>query len=194
MLRLDSISVTQFKNYSTRSFTFPERITGICGNNGVGKTNLLDAIHYLCFTKSCFTRDSLNSLQGRSGFRIEGHFKLGEKEEKAICILRETGKKEFSVNDELYERFSHHIGHYPGVMIGPDDSRLITGGSEERRRFLDELISQLDAVYLQNLINYNKVLVQRNSQLRHLAMTGSQDHSLLEVLDEQLSKPGTGIA
>ncbi|RYY42143.1 MAG: DNA replication and repair protein RecF, partial [Chitinophagaceae bacterium] len=143
MLTLQSISLIQFKNYSFQSFQFNERVVGICGRNGVGKTNLLDAIHYLCFTKSYFSRsDVVNVYHGSQGFRIEGHFSLNNKEEKAVCILRETGKKEFSLNDETYTRFSKHIGRYPCVVIAPDDVELIIGGSEERRKFVDTILSQ----------------------------------------------------
>lgn len=200
MLRLQSISLIQFKNYSQRSFDFNERITCICGNNSAGKTNLLDAIHYLCFTKSYFTRSDSNSAQqGQTGFRIEGNFSLLGKKEKAVCIFREAspdlpgrtgGKKEFSIDENQYEKFSRHIGHYPCVIIAPDDAQLIIGGSEERRRFLDELLSQVDASYLQNLIAYNKTLQQRNSLLRSFAEIGIKDLALLDVLDEQLIKPG----
>jgi DNA replication and repair protein RecF len=194
VLSLQSISLLQFKNYSNRSFDFTARIVGICGNNGVGKTNLLDAIHYLCFTRSYFSRvDSNNVQQGKDGFRVEGQFTLQDKEEKAICILRETNRKEFSVNDQLYDKFSQHIGRYPCVVIAPDDAILITGGSEERRKFFDSLLSQIDADYLKNLIIYNKVLLQRNSLLRSFAEAGSVNVSLLEVLDDQLIKPGTYI-
>jgi len=190
MLRLNSISLLQFKNYTQQSFVFTEKIIGICGKNGVGKTNLLDAIHYLCFTKSYFSRDSNNVRHGSSGFRVDGHFDLNDKEERAVCILRETGKKEFSINDDPYEKFSQHIGRYPLVMIAPDDAQLIIGGTEERRKFLDALLSQLDGEYLRQLINYNKILQQRNSLLRSFAETGQKDLSLLDVLDEQLIKPG----
>lgn len=193
LLRLHSISLTQFKNYSSRSFVFNERIIGICGNNGVGKTNLLDAIYYLCFTKSYLTRDTLNIQNGQQGFRIDGEFELNEKKETAVCILRETGKKEFSINDGAYEKFSEHIGRYPCVIIAPDDIRIITDGSEERRRFLDALLSQLDKVYLRHLITYTKILAQRNSLLKSFYETGHRDISLLDVLDEQLLKPGEYI-
>jgi len=193
MLRLNNISLIQFKNYLSRSIAFTERIICISGRNGIGKTNLLDAIHYLCFTKSYFTRDANNILKGYDGFRLEGEFKIWDKPEKAICILRETGKKEFSLNNQLYEKFSRHIGHYPCVIIAPDDIQIITAGSEERRRFIDALLSQLDADYLQKLIIYNKVLQQRNSLLKAFADSGDKDLSLLGILDDQLRKPGEKI-
>lgn len=203
MLRLNAISLIQFKNYLNRSIQFSERIIGISGPNGVGKTNLLDAIHYLGFTKSYFTRiDGNNIMQGHNGFRLEGDFDVWGKSEKAVCVLRETGRKEFSINGQSYEKFSQHIGHYPCVIIAPDDIQIITGGSEERRRFIDTLLSQLDGGYLQLLISYNKILQQRNSLLRSLAETGVRtgrsgysdtNLSVLTVLDEQLVKPGEKI-
>jgi DNA replication and repair protein RecF len=190
-LSLHSISLFQFKNYFHQSFDFPERIIGIYGRNGVGKTNLLDAIHYLCFTKSYFSRqDSLNIHHGHEGFRLEGQFEVNHKKEKAVCILRETGRKEFSVNDEQYTKFSAHIGRYPCVIIAPDDVQLIIGGSEERRKFVDTLISQLDPAYLQALIHYTRILQQRNSFLRNYNDSFNKDLSVLDVLDEQLSKEG----
>ena len=194
-LFIQSISLFQFKNYFHQEFRFSERIIGICGRNGVGKTNLLDAVHYLCFTKSYFTRqDSLVTQHGHQGFRIEGHFLLQDKPEKAVCILRETGKKEFLVNDELYTRFSKHIGRYPCVVIAPDDVQLIIGTSEERRKFIDTLLSQLDNNYLQSLINYTKILQQRNSFLKNYNEGfASRDLSVLDVLDEQLAKEGDFI-
>ena len=193
MLRLNNISLIQFKNYLGRSIQFTERIVCISGRNGIGKTNLLDAIHYLCFTKSYFTRDANNILKGHNGFRLEGEFEIWGKPEKAICILRENGKKEFSINGQLYEKFSRHIGHYPCVIIAPDDIQIITAGSEERRRFIDALLSQLDGDYLQQLIIYNKVLLQRNSLLKTFSETGNRDLSLLSVLDDQLREPGEKI-
>lgn len=189
---LNSISLLQFKNYYQQQFQFTERIIGICGRNGVGKTNLLDAIHYLCFTKSYFTRlDGTNIHQGHDGFRLEGHFTVHDENEKAVCVLRETGRKEFSVNDELYTRFSKHIGRYPCVIIAPDDVQMIISGSEERRKFIDTLLCQLDSDYLQALINYTRILQQRNSFLRSANEGYNRDLSVLDVLDEQLIKEGS---
>ncbi len=119
---------------------------------------------------------------------------LHNKPEKAVCILRETGKKEFSLNDELYTKFSKHIGHYPCVVIAPDDVQLIIGASDDRRKFIDTLLSQLDQQYLQNLINYTKILQQRNSFLRNYNEgVGSRDLSVLDVLDEQMVREGNAI-
>ena len=190
-LYLQTISLFQFKNYDFLHYAFTKRIVGICGRNGAGKTNLLDAIHYLCFTKSYFGRsDASHVKHGQQGFRLEGHFVRNGKNEKAVCILRETGKKEFSLNDEPYSRFSKHIGHYPCVVIAPDDVELIIGGSEERRKFLDTLLSQLDPAYLQALIQYTRILQQRNSFLRSLNEGFGRDLSVLDVLDDQLAREG----
>ncbi len=194
MLSLKSISLTQFKNYAHQSFVFDQPIVAITGANGIGKTNLLDAIHYLCFTKSYFTGiDSNNVHHGLSGFRIEGILKEAGEEINTTIILRENGKKEVICNGSVYEKFSQHIGKYPCVVIAPDDVELIIGGSEERRRFLDTLLSQLDPDYLQQLIIYNKVIQQRNSYLKNAAQTQTKNNALLEVLDEQLIAAGNFI-
>src|SRR5690606_29707891 len=130
--RLNSISLVQFKNYLERTVSFPSPVEGISGPNGVGKTNLLDAIYYLCFTKSYFTRSDSQHVHHRmSGFRIEGEFELHGEQLNVVCILRENGKKEFLLNGEIYEKLSHHIGKLPCVIIAPDDVRIIAEGSEE---------------------------------------------------------------
>ena len=216
MFRLSKITITQFKNYDFDSFSFTERIIGICGLNGRGKTNLLDAIYYLCFTKSYFTKtDGFNIRFNADGFRLEGTAPAqpvlaptGKDEnttrnsedvqtvlnqDKIICIFRGVGKKELLLNDVPYIKFSEHIGKFPCVMIAPDDIEMIIGGSEERRRFMDTVISQINAAYLQQLIIYNKVLMQRNSLLKKFAEQGKTDWTLLEVLDDQLVQPGNYI-
>lgn len=194
MLKLDSITITQFKNYPLSSFTFSERVIGICGLNGRGKTNLLDAIYYCCFTKSYFSRtDTLNIRFDTDGFRLESHFSKEGAAQKLVCIHRGVGKKELSLNDSAYDKMSQHIGKFPVVMIAPDDISLITGSSEERRRFIDTVQSQVDEDYLQQLIQYNKVLQQRNSLLKRFAEQGRTDAALLDVLDMQLAQPGQQI-
>ena len=216
MFFISKISLTQFKNYSFSAFNFTERVVGICGLNGKGKTNLLDAAYYCCFTKSYFTKiDGLNMQFGSDGFRIEantmpkppppalsdsrregGTEHGGDKSEdvqklnEIVCIFRGIGKKEILLNGVAYTKLSEHIGKFPAVMIAPDDIGLITGGSEERRRFMDTVLSQMDATYLQQLVIYNKVLQQRNSLLKQFAVEGKTNWPLLEVLDEQLIAPG----
>lgn len=187
------ISLTGYKNYKVKNFQFPGRIIGICGDNGVGKTNLLDAIHYLCFTKSYFSKsDLINVHFGDEGFRLEGNVNSVTDDQKIICIYRQS-KKEFSLNDIGYEKFSHHIGLFPCVMIAPDDIEMITGGSEMRRKFLDTLISQVDSHYLQQLIVYNKIMLQRNSFLKNEAQKNTFNSGLLDVFDQQLIAPGNYI-
>jgi DNA replication and repair protein RecF len=211
MFFLSKISLTQFKNYHFSSFDFTQRVIGICGLNGKGKTNLLDAAYYCCFTKSYFTKaDGLNMQFGTDGFRIEassisskgggnpGDISVDlsevykQKSDEIVCIFR-NGKKEVLLNCLAYTKLSEHIGKFPAVMVAPDDIGLITEGSEERRRFIDTVLSQMDAAYLQQLVVYNKVLQQRNSLLKSFAEQGKTDWQLLEVLDEQLIAPGNLI-
>lgn len=190
------IKLTGYKNYQTQTFDFTARIIGICGMNGKGKTNLLDAINYLCFTKSYFSKsDTLNIHFGDEGFRLEGELQNGKKiqPQKIVCVYRSSLKKEFYLDDVAYEKFSHHIGKFPCVVIAPDDIEMITGGSEERRKFLDTLISQLDPEYLQQLIVYTKVLAQRNAFLKNEAAKSTFDFALLDTLDQQLTIPGNYI-
>ena len=194
MFKLENISLTQFRNYGQAAFTFPQNVTGFCGKNGSGKTNLLDAIYYMCFTKSYFGKADLqNAQQGKQGFRLDGQITLKDNSHHITCVLRETGKKEFGVNNENYTRFAAHIGKFPCVMIAPDDVGIITGISEERRKFIDYTISQLDAAYLQTLIDYNKILQQRNSLLKQFADSGNMDENLMEVISAQLAVAGNFI-
>ena len=189
MLALRKITITHFKNYDFSSFSFDGQVIAISGLNGKGKTNLLDAIYYSCFTKSYFSgTDLLNINFEQQGFRLEAFFDKEDQQQKTICIYRGAGKKEFSVNDIHYEKFSKHIGLLPVVMIAPDDIGLVTGASDGRRKFIDTLLSQLDPGYLQQLITYNKILLQRNSLLKK---NNNQLPSItvLEILDQQLIQP-----
>jgi DNA replication and repair protein RecF len=186
MLRIQQISLTRFKNYDTAQFAF-DRVTGICGPNGVGKTNLLDAVYYCCLTRSYFSHsDQQVAASGSEGFRLEGIFELDGETKNVVCIHRGTGKKEILLDGVPYEKFSKHIGLLPVVMIAPDDSELITGGSEIRRKFLDALMCQCDPYFLEHLIQYNKILRQRNSLLRQ----ESPSKEVLDVLDIQMITHG----
>ncbi|HEX8333956.1 MAG TPA: DNA replication and repair protein RecF [Segetibacter sp.] len=194
MLQLQNISLYQFKNYLRSQYHINENVVGISGNNGVGKTNLLDAIYFLCFSRSYFSKaDGTSVHHGLQGLRLEGNFKKNYEEEKIVCIIRENNRKELQRNGEDYKKFSLHIGHFPAVMIAPDDVELITGSSDTRRKFIDTLLSQIDNSYLSLLIEYNKVLLQRNSFLKNCAEKGRVDEALLETLNEQLVKPGIEI-
>jgi len=194
MFSFQQIALTQFRNYGFESFGFSEKIVGIYGPNGSGKTNLLDALHYLCFTRSYFSRPDGSSVQqGMQGFRIEGKVMHDDDSYQLLCILRETGRKEFYLNGDAYKKFSLHIGRFPCVMIAPDDISLITGASEGRRSFMDSIIAQFSPAYLETLISYTKVLQQRNSLLKAAAEHQRLDESLLDVLDQQLLEHGNKL-
>ena len=200
MLRLDKLQLTQFKNYDYSSFDFTGRVVGICGKNGKGKTNLLDAIYYVCFTKSYFSKtEQFNVLFGKEGFRLEANLSSqivpedSEALHKFVVIMKPGDKKQVLLDDVEYEKFSGHIGKFPCVMIAPDDVEIITGSSDLRRKFIDTLLSQTDRNYLQHLINYNKIIQQRNSYLKSLSESRSKDFELLDIFDSQLIIPGNYI-
>jgi DNA replication and repair protein RecF len=164
------------------------------GNNGVGKTNMLDAIHYLSMTKSFFNPiDSQNINHGKDFFVIQGTFITSHTKNEIYCGLKKNKKKQFKKNGKEYDRFSEHVGSFPVVMISPNDIFLITGGSDERRRFIDTVIAQYDMKYLDNLIRYNRALAQRNKLLKDTAGGKNFDKSLFSVLDDQLHLHGTQI-
>ncbi len=190
-MQVKDISLTQFRNYLFQNFEFTKRIIGICGQNGTGKTNLLDAVYYICFTKSYFSKPDAQSVYSEMrGFRLEASISKNNEYNNLVCILRENNRKEFIINNEAYKKFSDHIGKFPCVMIAPDDVELITSGSETRRTFLDTILSQLYPAYLQQLIDYKKILEQRNSFLKAAAERTYIDDNLLDTLDDQLIKSG----
>ncbi|MEM6965819.1 MAG: DNA replication/repair protein RecF [Bacteroidota bacterium] len=191
-MHIHQLKLTQFKNYSTADFVFSERLNCFVGRNGMGKTNLLDAIYYLCMCKSHRGVNDRNVvLHDHNFFRVEGYFCQNHKEhkDKIVAKVQPGKKKEFEKNDVSYQKLSEHIGLLPVVIIVPDDTLMATEGSEERRRFLDNTLSQLDASYLKNLITYNQVLRQRNATLKKFAETRSFDEALLNTYDEQLLAP-----
>ncbi|HOW09771.1 MAG TPA: DNA replication/repair protein RecF [Bacteroidales bacterium] len=189
---LKKISLTNFKNYGQADMVFSPRINCIVGNNGVGKTNILDAIHYLSLTKSFFNAiDSVNIKHDEDFFIIQGFFSDGDEEDNIFCSFHRQKQKVFKRNGKIYERLSEHVGKYPVVMISPSDSAMITEGSEERRKFMNRIISQYDANYLDAALNYNRALQQRNRLLRDFRATGRFDPEMLAVWDAQLVRYGS---
>ena len=193
-MHLENISLQNFKNYSKVELNFSSRINCIVGNNGVGKTNILDAIHYLSLTKSFFNSiDSQNIKYDKDFFTIEGWFVRENRTEHVFCGLKKNKKKQFKRNKKEYGRLADHIGLLPVVMISPADSSLITEGSDERRRFINTIISLYDKPYLDDLINYNHALVQRNRLLKDFVKLNRFEHESVELWDEQLIPLGERI-
>jgi DNA replication and repair protein RecF len=191
---LRDLSLINFKNYEEVRLEFGSGINCFVGNNGSGKTNLLDAIHYLSLCKSYFNPiDSQNIRHEAPFFVIQGVFKNSEKQANVYCGVKRGQKKVFKLNQKEYERLAEHIGSFPLVMISPADSELITEGSESRRRFLDSVISQYDSNYLNQLIHYNRALSQRNALLKQFNESGRFDPESLEVWDLQLIEYGTPV-
>lgn len=192
---LKELKLTNFKNCESADLLFSEKINCFVGLNGAGKTNILDAIYYLAFCKSYFTTtDRQNIRHGEDFFAIHGDFITDNNETETIsCVQKEAAKKSFKCNKKEYERLADHIGKIPLVMISPYDRDLINGGSELRRKFIDGVIAQFDSVYLDDLLQYNKVLAQRNQQLRQFWDNRHFDSGLLSLWDEQLVRYGEPI-
>ena len=192
---LKKLTLTGFKNYPGSEYVFSDKINCFVGNNGAGKTNLLDAIYYLSFCKSYFNPiDTQNIRHGDDFFVINGIYHRNEETpEQVQCIQKRNSRKKFLLNKKEYERLADHIGNFPLVMISPYDRDLINDGSEIRRKYIDSVISQFDKFYLDDLINYNKVLAQRNSLLKSFAEKQSFDPSSLEVWDRQMINLGAKI-
>lgn len=189
MKSLKKITLTQFRNYSAASYGFSSQITCITGPNGSGKTNLLDAVYYLCYTKSYFTGIQQNTVQqGTNGFRVDGVFA----NEHIVCKWVE-GKKEILADEVAYEKVTDHIGKYAAVMIAPDDLELLNGPGEQRRKWMDSILCQTDREYLEQLMRYQRVLQQRNAWLKQEAFRPTNNFTELEYYDEQLVQTGTYI-
>ncbi|AVI49756.1 DNA replication and repair protein RecF [Pukyongia salina] len=191
---LQSITLLNYKNFESESFNFDPRINCFVGNNGIGKTNVLDAIYHLSFGKSYFNPiTSQNIKHGEDFFVIDGKYEKDNKDEKIVVSAKKGQKKMIKRNGKAYERFSEHIGFLPAVIISPADRDLIIEGSETRRKFVDGVISQGDAQYLRDLISYNKVLSQRNSLLKYFAANNTHNQDTLDIYNSQLDDFGTKI-
>lgn len=193
-MHLKTLNLINYKNFKNQTFEFNSKVNCFVGSNGVGKTNILDAIYHLSFGKSYFNPiASQNIKHGEDFFVVDGRYSKDLKEEKIIVSLKKGGKKVIKRNSKSYNRFSDHIGLLPLVIISPVDRDLITEGSDLRRKFIDGVISQNDKIYLDQIIRYNKILFQRNSLLKQFYLSRTFDRDTIEIYNEQLSKIGNFI-
>ena len=191
---LHTLSILDYKNIEQADFNFTAKLNCFLGDNGACKTNLLDAIYYLSFTKSYFTAiDQQNVRHGNEMFMLQGKYSRLAQDELISVGFKQGAKKQFKRNQKAYKRVSEHIGLFPLVMISPSDQVLIQGGSDERRKLMDGVISQFDNQYLDALLRYNRTLQQRNNLLKHFAEQHRFDEATLTVYDEQLLEFGTII-
>ena len=191
---LKELSLTNYKNFESLKFSFDTKIICFVGLNGVGKTNILDSIYHLSYTKSYFNPiPSQNIKHGETFFFISGKYMIHDKEENILVSLKKGDKKIIKRNNKLYKKFSDHIGKIPLVLISPDDRNLIIEGSETRRKFIDGIISQTDKEYLNNLIDYNKTLKQRNALLKMFYDNSESIRKTIDIYDRQLSSDAQKI-
>jgi len=191
---LKELLLFNFKNFDEKHFEFDEKINCFVGNNGVGKTNVLDAIFFLAFGKSYFNNNIRQIIRfNQQGFSIKGLFNLKEKTENIFISYQIDKKKIIKRNNKAYDKISDHIGLIPLVMISPYDRDLISEGGETRRKFVDRIISQADKAYLNSLISYHKVLSQRNKLLKYFAANHHFDKETIEIYNEQLHRYGSEI-
>lgn len=192
---LESIKLVQFKNYSGLTCAFDPELNCLVGDNGAGKTNLLDAIHYLSFSRSAFNvMDHQNVQHSASHFSIEGGFKTGDLSHRVYLEFHDRQRKRISIDGKELQRSADLVGRFPVVLVAPNDLYALMERSETRRRFFDMIISQLDRSYLEALLNYNRVLRQRNSLLKNFNGGINDLGDLLDVYDGQLVDQGIIIA
>ncbi len=186
-MHLKNLRLHQFKNFPEARLDFSPGVNCLVGLNGVGKTNTLDAIHYLCLTKSAFNPiDQQQILHHANGFFIKGEFEKGNKMLEVSCVVELGKKKQVSVNANPYQKMGDHIGLLPLVLIAPGDDVLIRDGSEERRKFFDSLLSQIDHNYFTNLVHYFQLLKNRNELLKRFSETGKVDNLLILPFNQKL--------
>jgi DNA replication and repair protein RecF len=186
-LFLKRISLFNYKNFPETQFEFDTKINCFVGKNGVGKTNVLDAIYHLAYGKSYFNPLAIQNIKhGEEFFVVEGDFEKNDRTEQIVCSLKKGFKKMLKRNGKAYDKLSEHLGLIPLVIISPADNDLIIEGSETRRKFMDSVISQLDLSYLNHLIQYQKIIVQRNALLKYFALNQTFDNDTLQIYNEQL--------
>jgi len=191
-MQINRLKLHFFKNYKEVEFEFDSKVNIFTGSNGAGKTNVLDAIYYLSFTKSYFNpSDSGNVNNASDYFLVSGEYLNAlDSMDKVSCSFKLGDRKHFKMNAKEYGRMADHVGLFPLVILTPLDSTLIYGGSEERRRYLDSVISQFDKAYFEQLLNYNKSLQQRNAFLKYLQENRGADEAQLDIYDSQLQHAG----
>ena len=193
-MHLKNISLFNYKNFAEANFEFDSKINCFVGKNGIGKTNVLDAIYHLSYGKSYFNPLAVQNIKhGEEFFVIDGNFYKNDRTEEIICSIKKGQKKILKRNGKAYDKFSDHVGFIPLVIISPADRDLIVEGSETRRKFLDNVISQLNPNYLQQLIQYQKVISQRNALLKYFSLNQVFDTDTLSIYNEQLSMYGQYI-
>jgi len=191
---LKSLNLLNYKNFDAFTLEFDAKINCFVGANGVGKTNVLDAIYHLSFGKSYFNPiASQNIRHEQDFFVVDGLYEKRDREEKVIVSLKRGQKKIIKRNGKAYDRFSEHIGFLPLVIISPADRDLIIEGSDTRRKFMDGVISQSDKSYLDALLNYSKILAQRNALLKYFALNNNFNKDSLDVYNEQITIYGNEI-
>ncbi len=189
-MKLNLLKLTNFKNYSGEEISFSPQLNYLVGANGMGKTNILDAIYFLCQGKSYFqSNDRQLILHGENFLRVEGNLDLAKKTAQVVIKFQAGKKKEISKNKQPYRKLSDFVGEFPVVLIAPDDTLLIREGSETRRKFIDSTLSQFNRAYLESLITYTNLLKQRNQLLKTSMEKGGPDPSLLQIYSEQMNAP-----
>lgn len=182
---LEKILISDFRNIEFQEIKFSPNVNCITGNNGEGKTNLLDAIYYLSMTKSAFSSmDKFNFRYGTEGFALSGSYRMQNGLESRFAVkVDASGEKKVSRDDKVYDKISKHIGVLPVVMVSPSDISLVSESGEERRKFVNAVLSQMDYIYLSSLQQYTRLLNQRNRMLKDFDC----DRGLLEVIDMRMS-------